>query len=81
MLKYPLLSEKAAGLIESENKLVFVVDRRATKSDIKKAVEEMYGVKVVRVNTLITPKGEKKAYVKLSKEHNAMDIATKLKLI
>jgi large subunit ribosomal protein L23 len=69
------------GLIERENKLVFVVDKTATKHDIKKAVEELYGVKVESVNTMISMKGRKKAYVKLKPEYKAADIATKLKIL
>jgi large subunit ribosomal protein L23 len=80
-IQYPLITEKSVGLIEKENKLVFVVDKDATKHDIKKAVEELYGVKVATVNTLISMKGRKKAYVKLRPEYKASDIATKLKVL
>ncbi|AIF68783.1 50S ribosomal protein L23 [Palaeococcus pacificus DY20341] len=76
----PVVTEKAVSLIETENKLTFIVDRRATKSDIKKAVEEIYGVKVDKINTLITMKGEKKAYVKLKPEYNASEIAARIGL-
>ncbi len=78
VIKYPLVTEKAVRLMERENKLTFIVDRKATKKDIKEAVEKLFGVKVEKVNTLITPKGEKKAYVKLKKEYKAIDVATKL---
>ena len=80
-IEYPLITEKSVGLIEKENKLVFVVDKSATKHDIKKAVEELYGVKVATVNTMISMKGRKKAYVKLKPEFKASDIATKLKVL
>jgi len=80
-IEYPLITEKSVGLIEKENKLVFVVDKSATKHDIKKAVEELYGVKVATVNTMISMKGRKKAYVKLKPEYKASDIATKLKVL
>lgn len=78
VIKYPLVTEKAIRLMERENKLTFVVDRNASKKDIKEAVEKIFNVKVEKVNTLITPRGEKKAYVKLSKEYKAIDVATKL---
>jgi large subunit ribosomal protein L23 len=65
-------------LIEEENKLVFVVDMRANKRKIKEAVEKMYEVKVEKINTLITPKGIKKAYVKLKPQFNAGEIATRI---
>ncbi|WP_297535037.1 50S ribosomal protein L23 [Thermococcus sp.] len=76
----PLVTEKAVSLIEKENKLTFIVDRRATKQDIKRAVEEMFNVKVEKVNTLITMRGEKKAYVKLKPEYDASEIAARLGL-
>ncbi len=81
IIEYPLITEKSVGLIEKENKLVFVVEKSATKHDIKKAVEELYGVKVATVNTMISMKGRKKAYVKLRPEFKAADIATKLKVL
>ena len=80
-IEYPLLSEKAVGLIEKENKLVFIVNKNANKDEIKKAVESLYNVKVQKVNTVINIKGMKKAYVKLKPEFKAIDIATKLKIM
>jgi len=78
ILKYPHLTEKSINLIEKENKIVFIVDPKATKQQIKKAFEEIFGVKVEKVNTQITLKGKKKAYIKLKKEYKASDIAAKL---
>lgn len=72
----PLSTEKSLRLMESENKLIFVIDRKATKTDVKKAIELLYKMKCVSVNTYITMKGEKRAYVKLSEP--AIDLATKL---
>jgi large subunit ribosomal protein L23 len=80
VIKYPVSTEKVLRMIESENKLVFIVDRKATKADIKKAVEKMFEVKVDRVTTQITPKTDKKAYVRLSDENPAIDITTKMGL-
>jgi len=74
----PHVTEKALILAEKHNVLTFIADRGATKRQIKEAAEKLYGVKVKKVNTLITPMGEKKAYVKLAKEYNAMDVLTKL---
>lgn len=78
VIRYPLVTEDAVNLIESENRLVFIVSLRADKSQIKKAVEELYGVKVERVNSAITSKGLKKAFVKLTPEYKASDLAIKL---
>ncbi len=78
IIKNPLSTEKGIRLMESENKLLFVVDRKANKKDIKEAVEKMFKAKVEKVNTLIAPDGKKRAYVKFSAETPAIDIATQL---
>ena len=77
----PLHTEKAIMAIERENTLIFIVDRRATKHDIKAAVEKLFQVKVEKVRTLVTPRGEKKAFVKISPEYNAEEVAAKLGLL
>mgnify|MGYP001589893011 CR=1 FL=1 len=81
VIKYPLATEKAVRLMDKENKLLFVVDLKAQKEDIKKAVEKDFEVKVDKVNTFVTSKGEKRAYVKLSANFPAIDIMTKLGLM
>lgn len=81
IIKHPLATEKAIRLMESENKLVFVVDKSATKKDVKKAIEDLFKAKVVSVNTLQCVTGEKRAYVKFAKENPAIDIATGLGLM
>lgn len=78
---HPVATEKAINMIESENKIVFIVDRKATKRDVKRAVEELYNVKVESVNTLISPDGKKKAFVKLSPESSAAELSMKLKIL
>ena len=80
IIKKPLISEKDFELIEKENKLVIEVDIRANKHQIKEAIERLYSVKVLKVNTLITPKGTKKAYVRLSEFDDAADIASRMGL-
>jgi large subunit ribosomal protein L23 len=80
-VQYPLLSEKTVGLIEKENRIIFIVDKTAKKGDIKTAVEKMYGVKVMSINTMVSSKGVKKAYVKLAPEFKATDLAAKLKIL
>lgn len=78
MIRRFVVTEKALRLAERENKIVVIVDREATKKQIADEVKRLYGVKVVKVNTLITPRGEKKAYVKLAPEHNAMDLLSRV---
>ena len=77
-IKYPFITEKATLSMEKNNSLQFLVDRRARKEQISKVVEKMYNVKVVKVTTLISPKGEKKAIVTLSPENSAEEIASRL---
>jgi len=81
VVKYPLSTEKSLRLMESENKLVFVVDMKSDKKSVKNAIEHMFKVKVTRVNTLIDRDGKKRAYVTLSKDTPAIDVATNLGLM
>ena len=78
---YPVMTEVTSRILETENKLVFVVNNRATKRDIRRAVEELYEVVVEKVNVAITPRGEKKAFVKLHPDYKAVDVAIKLGVI
>jgi ribosomal protein uL23 len=75
---YPLVTEKAVNMIESENKITFIVNDYSGKTEVKKAVEEAYGVKVVKINIIRDMKGRKKAIVKLDKKNKASELATKL---
>ncbi len=81
VLKYPHLAEKSMNMVEFENKLTFIVSREAAKSEIKEAVENLFDVKVLQVQTEITPKGVKKAYAKLSPENSASEIASRLGMV
>ena len=80
VIKYPISTEKSLRTMEAENKLLFVVDKKATKADVKRAVELLFKVKVVDVNTFIIA-GKKKAYVKLNEQNPAIDVATQLGMI
>jgi large subunit ribosomal protein L23 len=78
MIRRFVITEKALRLAERENKITVIVDRAATKKQIADEIQRLYNVKVEKVNTLVSPRGEKKAYVKLSKEHSAMDLLSRL---
>jgi len=78
---YPLMTESASLMVEKDNKLIFIINLKAGKSDVKRAVEQLYGVKVEKVSLLITPQGEKKAFVKLTPEFKASDVAIKLGIL
>ena len=78
---YPLMTESASLMVEKDNKLIFIVNLKAGKPDVKKAVEELYEVKVAKITMLITPQGQKKAFVKLMPEFKASDVAIKLGIL
>jgi large subunit ribosomal protein L23 len=75
------MTESARVMVEKDNKLIFIVNLKSGKADIKRAVETMYEVKVARVNVLVTPQGVKKAFVKLKPEYRASDVAIKLGIL
>lgn len=81
VLKNIIPSEKGMMLVESSNTLVFRVDNKASKDDIKTEIEKMFDVKVASTNTQKTIHGYKKAYVRLADEHLAIDVMTKLGLM
>ncbi|WP_296888825.1 50S ribosomal protein L23 [uncultured Methanobrevibacter sp.] len=74
----PHVTEKTMNLIDENNEIVFVVRRSANKGQIKRAFEDLYEEKVERVNTHITPKGEKVAYIKLVEEQMAEELAVRI---
>lgn len=80
ILQYPIATEKAVKLIEAENKITFVVDRKASKAKIKAAIEKEFEVKVDSIKTEVR-KNKKIAYIKLKADFPALDIATKLGLM
>ncbi len=64
ILLKPVITEKMSAQGEDLNKYAFWVDRRANKIEIKKAVEESYGVTVLKVNTMVQPGKRKSRYTK-----------------
>jgi large subunit ribosomal protein L23 len=81
VIYYPLMTESASLMVERDNKLIFIVNAKAGKSDVKRAVEELYEVRVDKVTVQLTPRGEKKAFVKLNPEFRASDVAIKLGIL
>ena len=73
-------TEKIVRQIEIDNVLVFVVDRKFRKAEIKAEVEWLFDVKVEKVRTH-TQKNKKVAYVKLKQGFSAADVATKLGML
>ncbi|KAL5055602.1 hypothetical protein RYX36_036284, partial [Vicia faba] len=81
ILKFPLTTESAMKKIEDKNILVFIVELRADKKKIKDVVKKMYDIQAKKVNTLIKPDGTKKAYVRLTPDYDALDLANKIGII
>lgn len=81
-MRWPLLTVPSSGSlaeqkIEEHNTLVFIVDVKSNKRQIKDAIKKLYEVDTVKINTLIRPDGRKKAYARLSPEFDALDVANK----
>ena len=81
VIKYPVTTETAMKKMEDSNTLVFLVDARSNKKQIKDAVKKMYDIEAHHVNTLIRPDGQKKSYVRESPDQDAMDIASKIGIL
>ncbi|XP_016993961.1 large ribosomal subunit protein uL23 [Drosophila takahashii] len=81
IIKYPLTTEAAMKKIEDNNTLVFLTHLRANKNHVRAAVRKLYDIKVAKVNVLIRPDGQKKAYVRLARDYDALDIANKIGII
>uniref|UniRef100_A0A2I3HPA7 Large ribosomal subunit protein uL23 n=1 Tax=Nomascus leucogenys TaxID=61853 RepID=A0A2I3HPA7_NOMLE len=82
IIKFPLTTESAMKKTEDNNTLVFIVDvKDTTRHQIKQAVKKLCDTDVAEVNTLIRPDGEKKAYVRLAPNYNALDVANKIGII
>ncbi|CAM9795424.1 unnamed protein product [Discosporangium mesarthrocarpum] len=81
VVKFPLTTESAMKKIEDNNTLVFIVDVRANKRQIKMAVKDLYDIDSQKVNTLIRPDGKKKAYVRLTQDYDALEIANRIGII
>jgi large subunit ribosomal protein L23Ae len=95
-IRHPLNTESAMKKIEDHNTLVFIVDLKANKRNIKDAVKKLYDVEAAKVNTLIryvdpffhllayadfafSPDGTKKAYVRLTPDNDALEIANRVR--
>ncbi|KAK3064445.1 60S ribosomal protein L23A [Coniosporium uncinatum] len=79
---HPLNTESAMKKIEENNTLVFIVDVKANKRQIRDALKKLYDVDCVKINTLVRPDGTKKAFARLTPDVDALDIAaTKLSIV
>ncbi|KAL0229832.1 hypothetical protein PCE1_003396 [Barthelona sp. PCE] len=78
ILKMPHSTTKTVKLLEDHNTITYIVDVRATKNQIKNAFKELYQIEAERINTLVRPQGDKKAYIKLPEDQEAVMIANKI---
>ncbi|ELW48891.1 Zinc finger protein 432 [Tupaia chinensis] len=81
IIKFTLTTESAMKKIEDNNTLVFIMDVKANKHQIRQAVKKLCDVDVAKVNTLIRPDGEEKADVRLDPDYDALDVANKIGII
>jgi large subunit ribosomal protein L23Ae len=81
LFKHPITTESSMKKIQSSNTIILVFDSKAHKKNIKFLMEKIYKTKVIKINTLITPKGLKKAFIKLSPDQDALDVANKIGFI
>lgn len=81
IIKYPTMTERSVYMIENENKLIFIVEREATKNQIAAAIKELYQVEAKEINTLIDRQGKKKAFIKLKEGFSASEVAIKLGIL
>jgi large subunit ribosomal protein L23 len=78
VLKYPFVTEKAMMMLESQNKLQFLVEREATKIQIAKEIERSFGQEVKSVRTVMTTKGQKKAVISFTNDKAAEEVLSRL---
>lgn len=82
VILHPLNTESAMKKIEENNTLVFIVDVKANKRQIKESLKKLYDIDTIKINTLIRPDGTKKAFARLTADVDALDIAaTKLAIV
>lgn len=77
LIRHFVLTEKAMMELK-KNVITAAVSLKARKDEIKQEFERLFNVEVEKVNVLVTPKGEKKAYIKLKSNYNAEELLSKL---
>jgi large subunit ribosomal protein L23 len=78
VIEHPLVTEKAMNQMDFDNKLQFIVHMDATKPEIASEIEDRYEVSVAKINTQVTPKGRKKATVRLGEDDDAQEVASRI---
>ena len=80
-LAHPIVSEKAMVLLENVNQLSFIVEKEATKDEIKSAIESTFNKKIAAINTMMTTKGNKKAIITFEEKNAAEEILSQLGIV
>jgi len=80
IILHPYITEKTFELVETEKKICFIVERTASKSAIKNAINTLYEQKAITVNTARTVYG-KKAFAEFETVDIARDLATKIGML
>jgi len=80
IILHPYITEKTFELVETQKKICFIVDRTASKSAIKTAINTLYEQKAIAVNTARTIYG-KKAFAEFETVDIARDLATKIGML
>jgi large subunit ribosomal protein L23 len=78
VLRHPYVTEKAMMTLEKENKLQFLVEKNATKKQIKREIEKTFEQDVRGISTVMTMHGEKKAIISFANEKAAEEILSRL---
>jgi large subunit ribosomal protein L23 len=81
ILKFPFVTEKAMMTLERDNTLQFLVEKTATKPQIRREIEKTFGKEVASVRTLMSTKGEKKAIISFVDEKAAEEILSRLGIV
>ncbi|XP_034505811.1 60S ribosomal protein L23a-like [Ailuropoda melanoleuca] len=77
----PLTTKSATKKIEDNSTLVFIVDIKADKHQIKQAVKKLYDPDVAKVNIPTRTEQEKKTYIQLAADYDALDVANKIAIL
>ena len=81
VLLQPVISDKNMTGMEKRNTLTFIVNPLSNKATIRAAFKKRFGLTVKKVNTMHTPKGLKKAFIRLGNDAKALELASKIGII
>jgi large subunit ribosomal protein L23 len=77
-IKHPHVTEKTVDKMDFDNKMVFICHTDAAKDEITAEVEQQFDLEITDINTMVTPRGEKKAEVTLTDDYDAQEVASRI---